>query len=201
MRKGKAPRPILENYVGRERLIDESLDEVLPQACAEAIREEKLQNFGTPGVEVLQNEPLIFKAKVPLALRDFERLSKATPHLCSMNPAGKWYMEDLHYAGGIPAVILHGGPGVLVCCGADMRLFFENTADAAKDSIRCWLASDDKGSPLGSKNETLLRSTLRLSATECVTEVQPQGASRFEHARQFARHEPQLVNIVVDVRL
>ncbi|XUX01254.1 MAG: trigger factor [Dehalogenimonas sp.] len=65
-RKGKAPRPILENFVGRERLIDESLDEVLPHACAEAIKEEKLQSFGTPGVEVLQNEPLIFKAKVPL---------------------------------------------------------------------------------------------------------------------------------------
>jgi trigger factor len=65
-RKGKTPRPILERFVGRERLIDESLDEVLPQACAEAIREEKLQSFGTPGVEVLQNEPLIFKARVPL---------------------------------------------------------------------------------------------------------------------------------------
>ncbi|APV44148.1 trigger factor [Dehalogenimonas formicexedens] len=65
-RKGKAPRAILENFVGRERLIDESLDEVLPHACAEAIKEEKLQSFGTPGVEVLQNEPLIFKARVPL---------------------------------------------------------------------------------------------------------------------------------------
>ena len=66
-RKGKAPRAILENFVGRERLIDESLDEVLPHACAEAIKEENLQSFGRPGVEVLQNEPLIFKAKVPLA--------------------------------------------------------------------------------------------------------------------------------------
>jgi trigger factor len=65
-RKGKAPRPILENFIGRERLIEESLDEMLPKACTEAIREEKLQSFGTPGVEVLQNEPLIFKAKVPL---------------------------------------------------------------------------------------------------------------------------------------
>ncbi|HBB66295.1 MAG: desulfoferrodoxin [Elusimicrobia bacterium GWA2_56_46] len=29
--------------------------------------------------------------------------------------------------------VLHGGPGVLVCCGADMRLFFENTTDASKE--------------------------------------------------------------------
>ena len=80
-RKGKAPRPILENYVGRERLIDESLDEILAHACAEAIREEKLQSFGTPGVEVIQNEPLIFKARVPLQpkveLGDYKNLRLA----------------------------------------------------------------------------------------------------------------------------
>src|SRR3989339_634577 len=29
--------------------------------------------------------------------------------------------------------VLHGGPGGLVCCGADMRLFFENTTDASKE--------------------------------------------------------------------
>jgi len=65
-RKGKAPRPILERFVGRDRLIEESLDEVLPHACANAIKEEKLQSFGAPGVEVIQHEPLIFKARVPL---------------------------------------------------------------------------------------------------------------------------------------
>ena len=29
--------------------------------------------------------------------------------------------------------VLHGGPGGLVCCGTDMRLFFENTTDASKE--------------------------------------------------------------------
>jgi len=29
--------------------------------------------------------------------------------------------------------VLHGGPGALVCCGSDMRLFFENTVDASKE--------------------------------------------------------------------
>ncbi len=65
-RKGKAPRPILERFVGRNRLIEESLDEVLPRACADAIKDQELQSFGTPGVEVLQTEPLIFTARVPL---------------------------------------------------------------------------------------------------------------------------------------
>ena len=65
-RKGKTPRPILERYLGKDRFIEESLDEVLPKACADAIKEQDLQNFGTPGVEVIQNEPLIFKAKISL---------------------------------------------------------------------------------------------------------------------------------------
>ncbi len=29
--------------------------------------------------------------------------------------------------------VLHGGPGELVCCGEPMRLFKENTVDAAKE--------------------------------------------------------------------
>jgi dihydroxy-acid dehydratase len=45
------------------------------------------------------------EAKAGLSLKDFDAISRTTPHLCSMNPAGRWYMEDLHYAGGIPAVM------------------------------------------------------------------------------------------------
>ncbi len=29
--------------------------------------------------------------------------------------------------------VMHGGPGKLVCCGKDMKLFKENTVDAAKE--------------------------------------------------------------------
>lgn len=54
---------------------------------------------------VLHLMAIAHEAKIDLSLKDFDRISKVTPHLCSMNPAGKWYMEDLHYAGGIPAVM------------------------------------------------------------------------------------------------
>jgi dihydroxy-acid dehydratase len=54
---------------------------------------------------VLHLMAIAHEARVALTLKDFDRLSHATPHLCSMNPAGKWYMEDLHHAGGIPAVM------------------------------------------------------------------------------------------------
>ncbi|MBF0122652.1 MAG: dihydroxy-acid dehydratase [Candidatus Omnitrophica bacterium] len=54
---------------------------------------------------VLHLMAISHEAKADVTLDDFDRLSRTTPHLCSMNPAGKWYMEDLHYAGGIPAVM------------------------------------------------------------------------------------------------
>lgn len=54
---------------------------------------------------VLHLMAIAHEAGAPLTLKHFDRISRVTPHLCSMNPAGKWYMEDLHYAGGIPAVM------------------------------------------------------------------------------------------------
>ena len=42
---------------------------------------------------------------VPLTLDDFQRASDKTPLLCDFKPSGKYVMEDLHKAGGTPAVM------------------------------------------------------------------------------------------------
>ncbi len=44
-------------------------------------------------------------AGIKLPLETFDRLAKTTPHIVDMLPGGKNYMEDLDYAGGIPAVL------------------------------------------------------------------------------------------------
>ncbi|MDA8431779.1 MAG: dihydroxy-acid dehydratase, partial [Nitrospiraceae bacterium] len=44
-------------------------------------------------------------AGIGLPLDLFDRLSKKTPHIAAMLPGGKNYLEDLDYAGGIPAVM------------------------------------------------------------------------------------------------
>jgi len=50
--------------------------------------------------------PAIAKdAGVRLPLEVFDELSKRTPHLCNMLPGGVHYMEDLHHAGGVPALL------------------------------------------------------------------------------------------------
>lgn len=45
------------------------------------------------------------EAGIKLELASFDRISKYTPHITSLEPAGTHFMEDLEYAGGIPAVL------------------------------------------------------------------------------------------------
>ncbi|MDD5440419.1 MAG: dihydroxy-acid dehydratase [Candidatus Omnitrophica bacterium] len=45
------------------------------------------------------------EAGVDISLETFDLLSKDTPHITSLLPSGKYFMEDLEYAGGIPAVM------------------------------------------------------------------------------------------------
>lgn len=54
---------------------------------------------------VLHLLAIAHEAGVKLPLEMFDKLSKTTPHITSMEPVGEHYMEDLHFAGGIPAVL------------------------------------------------------------------------------------------------
>ena len=65
-RKGKAPRSIVENYVGRIALLQEALDFMIPETLNQALQDEEIQAFVEPRVEVMELEPVSFKATVPL---------------------------------------------------------------------------------------------------------------------------------------
>jgi dihydroxy-acid dehydratase len=54
---------------------------------------------------VLHIPAIAHEAGVELSLETFDKISKKTPHICNMLPGGSHYMEDLHFAGGIPAVM------------------------------------------------------------------------------------------------
>ena len=45
------------------------------------------------------------RCEVELKLDDFDRLSRRTPWLVDLKPSGQYLMEDLHAAGGVPAVL------------------------------------------------------------------------------------------------
>jgi len=66
-RRGKAPRAILERYIDKESLLENALNNLLPQACEKAIKEQKIEAFAQPHIEIAQTDPVIFKVAVPLS--------------------------------------------------------------------------------------------------------------------------------------
>jgi dihydroxy-acid dehydratase len=54
---------------------------------------------------VLHIPAIAHDAGVSLPLEIFDMLARTTPHIADMLPGGKNYLEDLEYAGGIPAVL------------------------------------------------------------------------------------------------
>ena len=65
-RKGKAPRDVLERHIGKDALFKEALEDLIPQTYKEALEEQKIEPIAQPQFELIQTEPLIFKAVVPL---------------------------------------------------------------------------------------------------------------------------------------
>lgn len=66
-RKGKAPRVIVQSFVGIESLAEEALKSLVPEVVNEAIQQEDIDAFATPKVEVEELEPAVkIKATVPL---------------------------------------------------------------------------------------------------------------------------------------
>lgn len=66
-RKGKAPRFILEQYIGKEPIYNEVAEIVIPPAYEEAVAEHQLEPIDRPEVEIVKvedGEPLVFKARV-----------------------------------------------------------------------------------------------------------------------------------------
>jgi trigger factor len=65
-RKGKAPRAVLERHIGKDRLLEEALDHLLPQAYEQALKEQQIEAIASPAIEIAQTDPVVFKATVPL---------------------------------------------------------------------------------------------------------------------------------------
>jgi trigger factor len=65
-RRGKAPRPLVERMVGRESILEDAVEHLVPRVYEEAIKEQQIEVAGQPSLEVTSTEPLQFKATVPL---------------------------------------------------------------------------------------------------------------------------------------
>jgi len=65
-RKGKTPRPILERYVGKEGMLQEALEHLIPEMTQQAVKEQGLEMIAQPSIDLETVEPVVFKAAVPL---------------------------------------------------------------------------------------------------------------------------------------
>jgi len=54
---------------------------------------------------VLHLKAIAHEAKIELSLKKFDDISKSVPNITSIEPAGTDFMEDVEFAGGIPAVL------------------------------------------------------------------------------------------------
>ena len=102
-RTGEAVLNLLENnIVPRDILTREAFENAMAVAVA----------VGGSTNAVLHLLAIACDAEVPLTLDDLDAVSKRTPHLADLKPAGRFVMADVHRVGGVPVVmkaLLDGG--------------------------------------------------------------------------------------------
>jgi trigger factor len=86
-RKGKAPRALVERMVGREALVEDAVEQLVPQVIEDAAKEQDLvvvARLRQDDLEIVSTQPLQIKATVPVQpkveLGDYKALKiEATP--------------------------------------------------------------------------------------------------------------------------
>jgi dihydroxy-acid dehydratase len=92
-----------------ERVVELVKRNILPR---DIITQKSLENaivvdmaLGGSSNTVLHLMAIAHEAGIKLDLKTFDRISKSVPHITNIEPAGTHFMEDVEYAGGIPAVL------------------------------------------------------------------------------------------------
>jgi trigger factor len=98
-RPGKAPRQIVEQTVGHGALLQEALDQLLPDVYQEALDSESIEPVDQPEIELTSTEPLVVQATVPVRpsidLRDYRTLRVPRPEPRAAEPLIEETVEGL----------------------------------------------------------------------------------------------------------
>ncbi len=88
-------------------------DIVTPEAIDDAFALDMAMGGSTN--TVLHTLALANEAGVDYPLARINAVADKVPHICKVSPSGKWHMEDVHRAGGIPAILneVQRGTGML----------------------------------------------------------------------------------------
>jgi dihydroxy-acid dehydratase len=92
-----------------ERIVELVRKDIKP---LDIINKQSLENailvdmaLGGSSNTVLHLMAIAHEAGINLDLETFDKISKKTPHITNIEPAGEHFMEDVEYAGGVPAVL------------------------------------------------------------------------------------------------
>jgi trigger factor len=89
-RPGKAPRFVVERYLGPGELRSRAIEDLAPELVSRAVEEHGLRTVGRASVEVLQQKPLRLKATVPVypevQLPDYRTISLNPPRIDPHGP-------------------------------------------------------------------------------------------------------------------
>ncbi|MDD5347564.1 MAG: dihydroxy-acid dehydratase [Candidatus Omnitrophica bacterium] len=92
-----------------ERLVEMVRKNILPRSI---VTQEALENaitvdmaLGGSSNTVLHLTAIAHEAGIKLDLKKFDEISRSVPHITQIEPAGTHYMEDIEFAGGIPAIL------------------------------------------------------------------------------------------------
>jgi len=100
-RKGKAPRALLERFIGKEALLDDALEHLVPEVYNQAIEEQGIEVIAQPQIEVTQTDPVIFKATVAIRpaieLGDYRQIRLAQETVVVAEDEVAAAMEQLRY--------------------------------------------------------------------------------------------------------
>lgn len=100
-RRGKAPREMLERYIGREALLEEALELLVPQLLSQAIEEQGIDVIAQPEIEITQTDPVTFKATVQVRptveLGDYRELSIAVDQVEVAEEEVNKVIEQIRY--------------------------------------------------------------------------------------------------------
>ncbi len=137
---------------------------------------------------VLHLSALANEAGVPLSLERFDQISRKTPHLGDLRPAGEYFLEDLHLAGGIPAVLQRLGDRIqssLHVSGRDIR---DMAREARSEDGRVLRTTEDPLRPEG--GIAVLKGNLAPKGAVVKQSAVAEDMLRFEgRARVFDREE------------
>jgi dihydroxy-acid dehydratase len=93
-------------------------DIVTPEALDDAFALDMAMGGSTN--TVLHTLAVAHEAEIQYPLSRVNIMSDKVPHLCKVSPSGPWHMEDVHRAGGIPAILKQVHDGYLQKTGTPL---------------------------------------------------------------------------------